>query len=157
MKKHLFIILFCFAYQVGTAQEVPLKQLMAFIAQPVKEVKDTLISKGWSPKAELSGRQGNQMYETFSYGNLATDKNQALAWFRIHADDDIVNQLYYQLPGKEPYTVLLNELKVLTNGKTPIEKIEDKQVNTYYQTDLFTFQTSEGNGSYTMMVMTNKN
>jgi len=154
--KYILIFLFCLFAFLGKAQELGLNQVISFINQPVKAVNDSLTAKGWQEHPELSGVQNNQLYRTFSFGNLGPDSKQALAWFRIHADDEVVNQLYYQLPGPELYTKLVTGLKAISTEKKDAQQIENKQIITYYQNADFTFETIVGGGTYTLMVLTNK-
>lgn len=154
--KYLFTFISLAAFQFCHAQHLPLKLLTSFIDRPVPVVRDSLMAKKWVQHAELSGAQNNQLYQTFSYGTKKNKPAEALAWFRIHADDQIVNQLYYQLPGLEAYTMLLNEVKAISTEKQGVQTIENNQISSYYQTTDYTFQTIVGGGSYTLMVMTNK-
>jgi len=154
--RYFLTFLLCLIFHFGHAQDMPLKTLMAYINKPVTVIRDSLYARGWAAHAELSGTQKNQLYQTFSYGTKKSNPAEALAWFRIHADNNIVNQLYYQLPGLESYTIILNELKVISTEKKGVQTIENNQISSYYQTTDYTFQTIAGRGSYTLMVMTNK-
>jgi len=154
--RYFLTFLLCLIFHFGQAQDIPLSTLMAYINKPVPAIRDSLTTRGWADHAELSGTQENQLYQTFSYGTKKTNPAEALAWFRIHADDNKVNQLYYQLPGMESYTIILNELKAISTEKKDIQTIENNQISSYYQTTDYTFQTIVGGGSYTLMIMTNK-
>jgi hypothetical protein len=154
--KYIVTFVFCLFAFASKGQDLNLNQVISFINQPVKAVNDSLLTKGWVTHPELSGIQKNQLYRTFSYGNLAADSKQALAWFRVHADDEIVNQIYYQLPGLDLYNKLIGELKAISTEKKDSQQIDNKQIITYYQNADFTFETSVGGGTYTLMVVTNK-
>lgn len=155
--KYFYTLLLSFTCLFAAAQDLSLDRLTAFIHMPAKSVSDSLAVKGWKPVAELSAIKDNQMYQTYSYGNLETDKSQAVAWLRIHADNQVVNQLYYQLPDLETYTKVLNALKIIGTEKKDMQSIDNKQINTFYQNKEYTFQTITGGGSYTLMVMSAAN
>lgn len=155
--KYAITLIFCLFTLYSSAQNLELKQLTAFLEQPVQTVTDSLDHNGWAAHKELSGVQGDQLYQTFSFGNLATEQVKALAWFRIQADNGIVNQLYYQAPGITHYNVLLEEIKQSGAVKKDIQEIENKQISTYYVSDDYIFQTIINAQTYTIMVMKNKN
>lgn len=155
--KYAVTLIFCFFTLYSSAQNLELKQLTAFLEQPVQTVTDSLDHKGWAAHKELSGVQGDQLYQTFSFGNLATEQVKALAWFRIQADKGIVNQLYYQSPGITHYNVLLEEIKGSGAVKKDAQEIENKQISTYYVSNDYIFQTIINAETYTIMVMKNKN
>jgi len=154
--RYFLTFLLCGIFHFGYAQDIPLKTLMTYINKPVTAIRDSLTVRGWADHAELSGTKANQLYQTFSYGTKKSNPAEALAWFRIHADDHVVNQLYYQLPGMESYTIILNELKAISTEKKEVQTIENNQISSYYLSPDYTFQTIVGGGSYTLMVMTNK-
>jgi hypothetical protein len=154
--KYIFSLLMVFAAAAASGQELRLSQLKSFISRPVPSLSDSLTHTGWSVRPELSASQGHQLYRTFSFGNLKEEQTKAIAWLRIHADNNRVNQLYYQLPGAEQYELLLKEIREAGAEKKGIESIEDKNINTYYVSADYTFQTIVGAGNYTVMVMSNK-
>lgn len=155
--RYAITLIFCLFTLYSSAQNLELKQLQSFLEKPVEAVSDSLNHKGWIPHQELSGTQGDQLYKTFSYGNKAADKVKALAWFRIHADKGIINQLYYQSPGKPQYDLLLAEIKQTGAVKKEAQGIENKQISTYYVSKDYIFQTIVSADSYTIMAMQNKN
>lgn len=155
--KYVVTFIFCFFVLYSNAQNLELKQLKSFLEQPVQAVTDSLNHKGWTPHQELSGKQGDQLYQTFSYGSQAADQVKALAWFRIQADKGIVNQLYYQSPGKPQYELLLTEIIKSGAVKKEVQDIENKQIGTYYVSNDYIFQTIVSTDSYTVMAMANKN
>ena len=154
--KYLYTFLLCFAGLCCNAQELSFEQLISYLQRPAKVVGDSLSVKGWQPVPAMSDTKDEQMYQTFSFGNMKADSTQALAWLRIHADQQVVNQLYYQLPGQEAYLEMLRKIKVSGIEKKEMQTIENNQVSTYYQSTDFTFQTITGGGSYTVMVMTKR-
>ncbi|KIO77635.1 hypothetical protein TH53_08300 [Pedobacter lusitanus] len=154
--KYAIIFLFCLSGLFSRGQELKLSQLKSFIGQPVSSVTDSLTHHQWVVRPELSGEQGKQLYKTFSYGNHESEKSKALSWFRIHADDEVINQLYYQLNGPEPYNLILKEIKLAGTEKKDTQDIDNKQISTYYISNDYIFQTITGNDSYTVMVMPNK-
>jgi len=149
-------LLFSLTALFSTAQNLDLSQLKSYLNQPVLTVSDSLTKNKWTVRPELSGIQAHQMYQTFSFGNQQDEQAKALAWLRIHADHNIVNQLYYQLPNIEQYNLVLKEIKETGTEKKGVQNIEDNQINTYYLSADYTFQTITGANSYTIMVMTNK-
>ncbi len=154
--RYALIFLFCLTALTSSGQKLELEQLKSFIGQPVISAADSLTKYGWSVRPELSGTKDNQSYQTFSFGNHRSEKGKALAWFRMHADNGTVNQLYYQSPGIEQYNILLNEIKQNGTEKKDMQSIEDNQISTYYTTEEYVFQTIVGADSYTVMVMNNK-
>ncbi|MET1056374.1 MAG: hypothetical protein ABWY16_13795 [Pedobacter sp.] len=140
----------------GKAQNLELSQLKTFITQPAVKVTDSMKKAGWIVHPELSGIKDEQMYKTLSFGKHKAEKEKALAWFRIHADHGIINQLYYQSPGINQYNVLLKEIMAAGTEKKEEQAIEDKKLSTYYVSPDFIFQTVVGENSYTVMVMANK-
>lgn len=133
-----------------------LGQLKAIIDRPAQTITDSLTKKGWSVRPELSGVKENQLYRTFSFGNHSGNKNKALAWLRIQADNGVINQLFYQAPGVDQFNSILKELKESGTERKDKQSIEDNQVSTYYVGKAYTFQTIVGASSYTVMVMTNQ-
>ncbi|QNK63875.1 hypothetical protein H7F33_05105 [Pedobacter sp. PAMC26386] len=154
--KYVLIIILCLCGLFSNGQDLKLNKLKSFIGQPVSAVTDSLVHSKWIVRPELSGRQGNQLYQTFSYGNHESEQSKALSWFRIQADNDVVNQLYYQLNGVEAYNFILKEIKEAGTEKKDIQGIEDKQISTYYLSTDYIFQTITGTDSYTVMVMPNQ-
>lgn len=154
--KYILTLLICLNVFVTKAQDLQLNELKSFINHPSASLRDSLTVNGWELRPELSARQAHQMYQTFSFGNSKEEGAKAIAWLRIHADNGVINQLYYQLPGPEQYEVLLKEIKEAGTEKKGVESIEDKNINTYYVSADYTFQTIVGAGNYTIMVMTNK-
>lgn len=153
--KYLFAFLFCLSVLQVKSQNLSLNELKAFIYQPVELASDSLSKKEWSLRPELSGAQGNQLYQTYSYGNHKDEQAKAIAWLRIHADNGKINQLYYQSPGIEQYNLILKEIKKIGVEKKDTENADSKQTSTYYVASYYTFQTIVGNNSYTVMVTTN--
>jgi len=153
--KYVLTFLFCFTILFSKGQSLKLSQLKSFIGQPVSSVTDSLIHGEWRVRPELSGVQGRQLYKTFSYGTHQSEQSKALSWFRIQADDEVVNQLYYQLNGAEAYNLILKEIKESGTEKKDIQDIENKQISTYYLSIDYIFQTITGADSYTVMVMPN--
>ncbi len=151
--KYLYTFLFCFAGLCCNAQELSFEQLISYLNQPAKIVGDSLNVKGWQSVTSMSDTKDDQMYQTFSFGKLKADTTQALAWLRIHADQQVVNQLYYQLPGQEAYLQMLSKIKASGTEKKEMQTIENNQVSTYYQSTAYTFQTITGGGSFTVMMM----
>jgi len=154
--KFIFTFLICLSAFVSKAQNLRLDELKSIINRPVASLRDSLTVNGWALRPELSARQAHQLYQTFSYGNQKEEQGKAIAWLRVHADNGIINQLYYQLPGAEQYELVLKEIKVAGTEKKDMETIEDKNINTYYVSADYTFQTIVGAGNFTIMVMTNK-
>ena len=154
--KYALTFLCCFWIFQSHAQNLELKQLQSFIARPAGKVTDSLKKAGWIVHPELSGLQNQQMYQTLSYGKHKAEKGKALAWFRIHADVGVINQLYYQSPGIAQFNLLLDEIKTTGTEKKQEQSIEDKKLSTYYVSPDYIFQTIVGDNSYTVMVMANK-
>lgn len=148
----MIFLLLCCASLAGKAQDMALNQLKSVIGRPVSSITDSLVKKGWSVRPELSDIQGNQLYQTFSFGSLKTEDAKALSWFRIHADNGIINQLYYQTPGKELFTVLLDAIVKSGAEKRELKNIEENQVGTYYVATDFIYETIMGVDNYTVMV-----
>jgi len=155
--KYALTILLCLSALFSNGQNLKLNQLKSFIGQPVSSVTDSLVHRKWVERPELSGVQGRQLYKTFSYGNHESEQSKALSWFRIQADDEVINQLYYQLNGIVAYNLILKEIKEAGTEKKDIQDIENKQISTYYLSNDYIFQTIIGTDSYTVMVMPNKN
>jgi hypothetical protein len=153
--KYIPLLLLCFTSFAVKSQKLSLDKLKALIYQPVEFAADTLQKGGWTVRPELSGKQADQLYQTFSYGNLADEQAKALAWLRIHADNGKINQLYYQTPGQEQYNLLLQEIKKLGTEKKDPDKMAPGIVSTYYVSSYYTYQTIVGKDSYTVMVTTN--
>ncbi|MGY0036799.1 hypothetical protein [Pedobacter sp. NJ-S-72] len=153
--KYALTILLCLSALFSNSQNLKLNQ-KSFIGQPVSSVTDSLIHQKWAVRPELSGAQGRQLYKTFSYGNHGSEQSKALSWFRIQADDEVINQLYYQLNGIDAYNLILKEIKESGTEKKDIQDIENKQISTYYLSSDFIFQTITGTDSYTVMVTPNK-
>jgi hypothetical protein len=154
--KYVLTLLCCFWAFQSQAQNLQLNELKSFIARPVARVTDSLKKAGWIAHPELSGLQNQQMYQTLSYGKHKAEKGKALAWFRVHADVGVINQLYYQSPGITQYNVLLKEIMATGTEKKEEQSIEDKKLSTYYVSPDYIFQTVVGENSYTIMVMANK-
>jgi len=154
--KYAITILCCLWALQSHAQNLELNQLQSFITRPVGKVTDSLKKAGWIPHPELSGVQNQQMYQTLSFGKSKTEKGKALAWFRVHADVGIINQLYYQSPGIAQFNALLEEIKATGTQKKEEQSIEDKKLNTYYVSPDYIYQTIVGENSFTVMVMANK-
>jgi len=154
--KYIVVPLICFTSLIANAQNLQLSELKSFINHPSASLRDSLTVNGWEIRPELSARQAHQMYQTFSFGNQKEEQAKAIAWLRIHADNGVINQLYYQLPGVEQYDLILKEIKEAGTEKKGVENIEDKNINTYYVSADYTFQTIVGAGNYTIMVMTNR-
>jgi len=154
--KYAFTFLCCLPVFFASAQNMELSQLKSFIGRPAAKVTDSLRKTGWSLHTELSGVKGVQMYQTYSFGKHKAEKAKALAWFRLHADKGIINQLYYQSPGITQYNVLLKEIKETGTERKDVQSIEDKKLSTYYVSPDYIFQTIVGADSYTVMVMANK-
>jgi hypothetical protein len=154
--KYLFTFLCCLPVLFCRAQNMELNQLKSFIERPASKVTDSLKKAGWEVHPELSGTKGDQMYQTFSFGKHKAERFKALAWFRVHTDKGIINQLYYQSPGIAQYNVLLKEIQEAGTEKKDVQSIENKQLNTYYVSSDYIFQTIVGANSYTVMVMANK-
>ena len=155
--KYLLTLLICFAGLYTQAQNLQLHELKSFINHPSASLRDSLVVNGWEIRPELSARQAHQMYQTFSFGNQKEEQGKAIAWLRIHADNGVINQLYYQLPGTAEYELILKDIKASGTEKKDVSAIADKNTNTYYVSADYTFQTIVGAGNYTVMVMTNKN
>jgi hypothetical protein len=153
--KYLLLLLFCFSSFAVKSQKLSLDKLKALIYQPVELAADTLQKQGWSVRPELSGKQANQLYQTYSYGNHTDEQAKALAWLRIHADNGKINQLYYQTPGEEQYRLILEEIRKLGTEKNDPDKMGPGIVSTYYVSSYYTYQTIVGKDSYTIMVTTN--
>jgi hypothetical protein len=154
--KYVFTF-FCFLWAVNShAQNLELNQLKSFIAKPVGKVTDRLKKVGWIVHPELSGVQNQQMYQTLSFGKHKAEKQKALAWFRVHADVGVINQLYYQSPGIAQFNVLLKEIMSSGTEKKEEQHIEEKKISTYYVSPDYIFQTVVGENSYTVMVMANQ-
>jgi hypothetical protein len=154
--KYALTFFCCFWSFYSYAQNLQLKQLQSFITRPVGKVTDSLKKAGWMVHPEMSGLQNQQMYQTLSFGKHRAEKGKALAWFRIHADVGVINQLYYQSPGIDHFNVLLEEIKATGTEKKQEQGIEDKKLSTYYVSPDYIFQTIVGENSYTVMVMANK-
>lgn len=154
--KYALTFLLCLFGLFSSAQHFKLNQLESLIGQPVSSVTDSLVQHRWEVRPELSGKQGHQLYKTFSFGNHASEQGKALSWFRIQADNEVTNQLYYQLSGEEAYQLILEEIKQTGAEKKDIQEIEAKQISTYYISTDYIFQTIVGNDSYTIMVMPNQ-
>jgi len=154
--KYSLTFLFCLFTLIGRSQNIELHQLQFFIYKPVTQVTDTLQKKGWLVRPELSGTKLNQLYKTFSFGHLKKEKGKARAWFRIHADNGIVNQLYYQTPGIKEFNILVEEIKKMGTEKKNVETIEDHKLSIYYVSEGFIYQTTAAPDNYTIMVMTDK-
>jgi hypothetical protein len=150
--KYLFGLLLCMSCFCGSAQTLELVQLQSIIDCPVTSITDSLVKNGWSLHPELSGIQANQLYSTFSFGNLKDQKNKALSWFRIHADDGLINQIYYQTPGKVHFDNLMAEIIKLGAEKKDLKNIDDTMVGTYYVTKDYVFESILGVDNYTLMV-----
>ncbi|WP_442587566.1 hypothetical protein ACSBL2_16085 [Pedobacter sp. AW31-3R] len=150
--KFIFTLLLIFSGLFCRAQDLSLDQLISYLDQPAQAITDTLSARGWQANAELSDEKDNERYTTFSFGNKESDKNQALAWLRIHAYNQIVVQLFYQLPGEQAYHKLMATLKSRGTEKKEMQHIENKQINTFYETSDHTFQTIVGGGSYTLLL-----
>lgn len=155
MRYRLFTFLIFSAF-AARSQDMELKKLGYMIDQPAITITDSLAQKGWMIRPELSGAKGRQLYTTFSFGHQQSDQSKALAWLRIHADNGMINQLYYQSSGIEQFNHLVKELQESGAEKKDKQSIEDNQVSTYYVGKNYTYQTIIGTDSYTMMVMTNK-
>ncbi|AMP97913.1 hypothetical protein AY601_0976 [Pedobacter cryoconitis] len=154
--KYALTFLLCLFGLFSCAQHFKLNQLESLIGQPVSSVTDSLVQHRWEVRPELSGKQGHQLYKTFSFGNHASEQGKALSWFRIQADNEITNQLYYQVSGAEAYQLILEEIKQTGAEKKDIQEIEAQQISTYYISTDYIFQTIVGNDSYTIMVMPNQ-
>lgn len=154
--KYAFTFLCCLSVLLSRGQNLELNQLKSFIDKPAIKLTDSLKKAGWIIHPELSASKNHQMYQTLSFGNHKAEKAKALAWFRVHADNGIINQLYYQTPGISQYNVLLKEIKETGTEKKEIQSIEDKKLGTYYVSPDYIFQTMVGNNSYTVMVMANR-
>lgn len=154
--KIVITLLCCLWFVNGQAQNMELSKLKSLIAKPAAGVIDSLKKSGWTIHPELSGTKAQQMYLTLSFGKHKAEKEKALAWFRIHADKGMINQLYYQLPGIIQYNVLLKEILATGTERKEEQRIEDKKLSTYYVTPDYIFQTVVGENSYTIMVMANK-
>lgn len=150
--KYLFGLLLCLSFLFGSGQTMQLGQLQSIIDRPVTSITDSLVKHGWSVRPELSGIQGNQLYSTFSFGNLKDEKNKALSWFRIHADDGMINQIYYQTSGKVHFENLMAEIMKLGAEKKDLKNIDDTMVGTYYVTKDYVFESILGVDNYTLMV-----
>lgn len=154
--RYAFVLFFCLITSLSMGQNLELNQLKSFIDKPAVSVTDSLTKSGWSLRPELSGAKDYQMYQTYSFGNHESEQAKALAWFRIQADNGIINQLYYQSPGKEHFNLLLEEIKKTGTEKKDVQSIEENQISTYYVAKDYTFQTIVGTDSYTVMVMATK-
>lgn len=157
MNKYIFTLLLSFCSLFANGQEESLHQLISYLEQPTKKVTDTLVAKGWTIDAALSAEKDNELYQTFSFGNLQSDKKQALAWLRIHASHQVVGQVYYQLSGREAFFKLMSEMDKIVTEKKEMQNIENKQINTYYESDRHLIQTIVGGGSYTLMLKLKNN
>ena len=129
-----------------------LSQLKSILDRPVTSITDSLVKHGWSVRPELSGIQANQLYSTFSFGDLKAEKNKALSWFRIHADDGIINQIYYQTPGKVHFDSLMAEIMKTGAEKKDLKNVDENMVGTYYVTKDYVFESILGVDNYTLMV-----
>lgn len=155
--KYVFTLLFCLSVFLCQGQNLELEQLKSIINQPVPSITDSLIKQGWTVRPELSGVQGNQLYQTFSFGDSKDEQAKALAWLRVHADNEIINQLYYQLPTAEQYELVLKQIKAVATEKKGVPNADgDKNINAYYLSSYYTFQTITGDGNYTIMLLMNK-
>lgn len=154
--KYALTFLCCLCAFHGRAQNLELNQLKSFIARPVGKLTDSLKKAGWVVHPELSGIQNQQMYQTLSFGKHKAEKGKALAWFRVHADKGVINQLYYQSPGITQFNVLLKEIMATGTEKKEEQSIEDKKLSTYYVSPDYIYQTVVGENSYTVMVTANK-
>ena len=154
--KYIVTLLICFSALLAKSQHLQLNELKSFISHPSASLRDSLIVNGWVVRPELSARQAHQMYQTFSFGNHKEEESKAIAWLRIHADNGVINQLYYQLPGIAEYELILKDIKESGTEKKGVQSIEDKNINTYYVSADYTFQTIVGAGNYTIMIMSNR-
>ena len=154
--KYLVAVWLCFLACSGFSQHINLSRLKSVIGKPVIAISDSLAKKGWKAHPELSGKKDNQLYQTFSFGTLKSEQVKALAWFRIHADNGIINQLYYQLTGKDQYNLMLAEIKKDGAERKDVQDIEANQISTYYVSTEYIYQTIVGTGNYTVMVTANK-
>lgn len=151
--KYLLVLLWaCLALPAG-AQVRQLAELKALILKSEKSTHDSLVRSGWTVRPEQSAVKDNQSYETFSFGNHKKESHKALEWLRIHADDGLTNQVYYQPAGPLQYQHLLDEIKATSKVKNDVQVIEDNQLSTYYVSEDFAFKTIVGKGSHTIMVM----
>jgi len=154
--KQVLIILICLSTIGVKSQNLELQQLQSIIDQKATVFADSLTKTGWVLRPELSGKQGDQLYQTFSFGNLTKEKAKALAWLRIHADHDTINQLYYQSPGIAQFRKVVAQIKEAGAEKKDVQSIEEQSISAYYISSDYIFQTISGNNSFTVMVMTNK-
>ena len=152
--KYSLTFLLCLFTLIGRSQNIELNKLKSFIYKPVIQVTDSLQKKGWLVRPELSGKKVNQLYTTFSFGHFKNDKKRARAWFRIHADNGVVNQLYYQTPGAKQFNHLVEEIKKTGKARENVDNIEDNKLSFYYISEGFVFETTAG--SYTIMVATDR-
>ena len=150
--RYIMFLLICCASLAGKGQNMELNQLKSVIGRPVTSITDSLVKKGWSVRPELSDIQGNQLYQTFSFGSLKKEDARALSWFRIHADNGVINQLYYQTPGKDLFNILLDAIVNSGAEKKELKNIEENQVGTYYVSTDFIYETIMGVDNYTVMV-----
>jgi hypothetical protein len=150
--KYLLGILLGLGCLCANAQTMELDQLQAIIDRPVSSITDSLVKRGWAVHPELSGIQANQLYSTFSFGNLKDQKNKALSWFRIHADDGLINQIYYQTPGKVHFDNLMAEIIKKGAEKKDLKNIDDTMVGTYYVSKDYVYESILGVDNYTLMV-----
>jgi len=154
--KYALTLLLCFYGFLSNGQHLKLSQLKSFVGQPVASVSDSLKSTHWVVRPELSAVKGDQLYRTFSYGNHGSERSKALSWLRIQADYGVVNQLYYQLNSQAAYELILKDIKAAGTEKKDIQRIENKQLSTYYLSTDYIFQTIVGTDSYTIMVMSSR-
>lgn len=142
--------------QLVRAQQLSLVNLNEFFGQTVFQANQQLKSRGWIKHPELSGERGNQLYQTFAYGSISQQQGKAVAWFRIHADNQMVNQLYYQLQDESQLNALIKEILNSGAEKKEVQEIEDGKLNSYYIGYDFVYQAIIGNNTYTLMVVKKK-
>jgi len=147
------LFLWVFHFNTASAQNLALEDLNGYIGQTVFKVNESLKSKGWVLHPELSGEQQNQLYKTFAFGNAENEQGKAISWFRLHADNQMVNQLYYQLPGKAELENLVAAIIAGGAQKKNIDEISNEQLSSYYIGYDLVYQTITGKDSYTLMVV----
>lgn len=150
--KYVITCLLLFIAPLLKAQQMSLDSLTAYLGQTVFKSVESLKSGGWRLHPELSAEQNNQLYKTFAFGASTEGTQKAVSWFRIHADNQIVNQLYYQLPGKEELDTLVAEIMKKGAQKKGVAEIQNGQLTSFYIGFDFVFQTIIAKDSYTLMV-----
>lgn len=153
--KFILTCLICLSTLICSAQLMKLERLQSYIGMPVTAAADSLHKQNWTLHPELSATQGISLYRTYAYGEMKN--NKARAWFRLHADHALINQVYYQCQGEAEYLDLQRQIVNTTAVKKNIQEIDQGRINTLYVLDAFIFQTTTSTDDYSIMVMANTN